>query len=146
MARQSAEAKLTVVAGQFGTRPEPPDDLTDRQKAVWRDISGSEAANFFSTAASRAMLADLCRHRETMEVVTNAVNEFRVGWLSEDGGPERLDRLTKIRDRECKAATSLATKLRLTNQSRYTPKAAATASKHASEGPRPWEDAIRKQG
>ena len=40
----------------------------------------------------------------------------------------QYDKLLSMRDRETKAMGSLATKLRLTNQARYTPQAAATAS------------------
>ena len=43
-----------------------------------------------------------------------------------------------MRDKEAKRATSIATKLRLTQQSRYTPQAAATADRKVS-GARPWQ-------
>jgi hypothetical protein len=47
--------------------------------------------------------------------------------------------MIKLRDRESKALGDKATKLRLTNQSRYTPGAAATAAKNASEAKKPWQ-------
>jgi hypothetical protein len=40
--------------------------------------------------------------------------------------------LLKMRDMETRAATMLATKLRLTNQARYTPMAAASANNNAA--------------
>jgi hypothetical protein len=43
-----------------------------------------------------------------------------------------------LRDKESRRAAILATKLRLTMQSRYTPKASATAAARAT-GLRPWE-------
>lgn len=46
-----------------------------------------------------------------------------------------------MRDKEAKRVASLATKLRLTQQSRYTPQAAATADKGVN-GRRPWQTAI----
>jgi hypothetical protein len=44
-----------------------------------------------------------------------------------------------MRDTEAKRATSIATKLRLTQQSRYTPQAAATADRKAGSGAKPWQ-------
>jgi hypothetical protein len=52
---------------------------------------------------------------------------------------KQYERLLKMRDRETKAAADKATKLRLTNQSRYTQRAAATAAKHASAERKPWD-------
>jgi hypothetical protein len=40
---------------------------------------------------------------------------------------------------ESKALAALATRLRPTPQSRYGPRAAATAGSMTYEGPRPWE-------
>lgn len=45
-----------------------------------------------------------------------------------------LDKVLRLRDMESKRLSSLATKLRLTNQSRYTPMAAATAAKKGAGG------------
>jgi hypothetical protein len=45
-----------------------------------------------------------------------------------------------MRDRETKALADKATKLRLTNQSRYTPGAAGTAAKKAATAEaKPWQ-------
>jgi len=44
-----------------------------------------------------------------------------------------------MRDLENRAAALAATKLRITNQSHYTPMAAATASRNASRSVKPWE-------
>ena len=49
------------------------------------------------------------------------------------------DKLLKMRDRETKAIGDKATKLRLTNQSRYTPQAAATAVKNEIGARKPWQ-------
>ena len=45
-----------------------------------------------------------------------------------------------MRDLETKAAADKATKLRLTNQSRYTPQGAANTSKHGVKGFVPWDN------
>jgi hypothetical protein len=44
-----------------------------------------------------------------------------------------------MRDRETKAIADKATKLRLTNQSRYTPDRASTAAKNNLKADKPWQ-------
>jgi hypothetical protein len=55
---RKASAELAVVRGSFGERPEPPDDLTSEQFAIWRETVASEAPSFFNTAALRSLLKD----------------------------------------------------------------------------------------
>jgi hypothetical protein len=59
--------------------------------------------------------------------------------LDEDSDADLGD-LLAWRDRESRRLANLATKLRLTQQSRYTPQSAATADKKA-KGARPWQAA-----
>jgi hypothetical protein len=133
-------AELTVVRGAFGTgRPPPPEDLTDRQAAIWREVVETEPAEFFATAVTRALLADYCRHRDSSEQLSAGVSAFKPEWLKEEDGPGRLNTLLIMRDREVRATTTLATKLRLTNQSRYQTQPAARAAARAATGTRPWE-------
>lgn len=139
MARQSADAKLVVLQGGLARRPEPPKDLNAAQAAIWRETAGSEAVTFFNTAALQSMLADYCRHTVTAAEVSTQIDAFNIESLRDDENAKIFDRLTKIRDRETKAAADKATKLRLTNQSRYTPQAAATASKNQGPQARPWD-------
>lgn len=137
--RKSAAAEAVVITGAFGLRPEPPEDLTDRQAGIWRETVSSEPADFFNTAALRALLMDYCRHRESAENVSKIINSFQPEWLKSQDGSKRYQALLRMRDMETRAAAQIATKLRLTNQSRYTPQAAATAARNVGRGPRPWE-------
>jgi hypothetical protein len=137
MPRKSAAA-LSVVAGTIDGRPPPPSDLTEFQRDVWQRTVASEATTFFRTAALQALLKEYCRHVEAADVLAKQIDGYRPEWLQEDGGLERYGELLKLRDRETKALADKATKLRLTNQSRYTPQAASTASKAAAPR-KPWE-------
>ena len=138
--RKSAAAQAAVViAGGFGTRPEPPTDLTERQAEIWREIVSSEDPNFFNTGALRGMLSEYCRHREASEGISKIINSFDPQWLKANEGAKRYKDLLKMRDLETRGATSLATKLRLTNQSRYNAQSGATAARNAAKGPKPWE-------
>ena len=135
----SAEARVRVIDGGLNKRPDPTDDLTERQAEIWRETVSSEPADWFGTAALRSMLADYCRHREASENVSKVLNLFQSDWLKNAEGAKRYKELLKMREAETRAAASLAGKLRLTNQSRYTPQAAGTAARNAAKGLKPWE-------
>jgi len=133
---------LNVIDGGFAGAPKRPDpfaDMNKRQKAIWRDIVSSEPVDFFSTHAVRAMLRDLCSHREAIEGLNAIIETFKPAWIRAAEGAKRYRELLRMRQDETRAASLLATRLRLTNQSRYTPQAAATASRNTSKV-RPWEE------
>lgn len=130
---------MEVVVGNFGKRPEPPKDMSDEEAAIWRETVGSEAVDFFNTAALRSLLSDYCRHRASADKVSEIINVFEADWLKNAEGAKRYHGLLKMRDLETRAAADKATKLRLTNQSRYTPQAASTAARNTAKGPKPWE-------
>lgn len=130
---------LTVIPGGFGTgRPPPPVELSDRQAQIWRDVVETEAAELFATAATKNLLVDYCRHRETGESYSVLIESFDRDWIKTEDGLNRFRALCRGRDVETRAAVTLAMKLRLTNQSRYVKDAAAVASRKAA-GVRPWE-------
>jgi hypothetical protein len=137
MGRKSAAA-LSVVVANIDGRPRAPDDLTEFQQQVWERTVANEAAEVFKTAALQQLLREYCRHVETADRLSKQV-DMAVGEGSNHSLQE-LDTLLRMRDRETKALADKATKLRLTNQARYTPQAAATAAKKASER-KPWQAA-----
>lgn len=136
---KSAAELALVSTTTFGERPKPPDDLTERQAEIWRETVDSEPVKLFCTAVLQGMLADYCRHREAAELVSGVISTFKADWLKSAEGAKRYKELLQMRDLETRAAVGIATKLRLTNQSRYTPQAAATAAKNAVIGSKPWE-------
>lgn len=139
MARQSVAAQLTPIIGTLGQRPSPPEDLTPAQAKVWRATVASEAADFFRTDALRELLSDYCRHKVSGADLSAQVSLYDANCAMTPDVVKALDKLLKMRERETKAAADKATKLRLTNQSRYTPQAASTAAKNASTQKKPWE-------
>jgi hypothetical protein len=140
MPRKSA-ASLSVVAGTIDGRPSPPADLTKFQTEVWRRVVASEAASFFATAALQGLLKEYCRHVEAADTLAKLIDGTSPATLGSADVMSHYGELLKLRDRETRALADKATKLRLTNQSRYTPQAAGTASRHASTGRKPWEQA-----
>lgn len=137
--KSEAALEANVIQGAFGQRPEPPEDMTDAEADIWRETTASEATDFFNTAALRGLLKDYCRHRAAADKITEVINLFQADWLKNGEGAKRYSSLLKMRDMEARGAADKATKLRLTNQARYTPQAASTASRGAAKGPRPWE-------
>lgn len=140
--RKSA-ASLSVIAGTLDRRPEAPADLTALEAEVWDRTVAHEAADVFGTAAVQQMLKEYCRHVVAGERLSLVIDGHMAKVGNEAEGEDSialrdLDRLLKMRDRETKAVADIATKLRLTNQARYTPKAAATASKNAGAD-KPWQ-------
>jgi hypothetical protein len=136
--RKSAAELAVVVQGEFGRRPEPPDYLTEAQAGIWRETTASEPIDFFATAALRGLLADYCRHRQSVNDVSAIIESFKPEWLKNADGVKRYEALVRIREKETHAAMSMARSLRLTNQSRYLPRGAARAGLNAS-GPKPWD-------
>ena len=98
-----------------------------------------EATDVFKTAALQQLLKDYCRHVVTADFLSREIDGVPAKCLAELGELGRLNRLLSMRDRETKATADKATKLRLTNQSRYTPRAASTAAQLAGL-PCPWDD------
>jgi len=137
--RKSAES-LAVVTVLDPGKPPPPDEMPEAEAVVWRAVVATEDRAHFRTRALQLLLTDFCRHVVTAERLTALADAFEDEWLKADGGLERLERILKMRDREARGAADKATKLRLTNQARYTPHAAAAAASNAPLGPPPWDD------
>jgi hypothetical protein len=135
-----AQRTAVVIEGGFGTkRIEPPDELSPDEKEIWRETATSEPDGWFDTAAKKAMLKDYCRHRGEAERISVIIYSFQAEWLKTAEGCHRYRELTKVRDAECRAAGDKATKLRMTNQSRYTPQGAAGAARRHVKERLPWE-------
>jgi hypothetical protein len=133
---------LNVIDGGFSgapKRPDPPVELNARQKQIWNEIVKTEPVDFFASQATMDLLKDLVCHRETIEGLNKVINSFKPEWLKNGEGMTRYAQYLKARGNETRHASLIATRLRLTNQSRYTPQAAATASRNSAKV-RPWEE------
>lgn len=134
--RKSAAA-LSIVAGSIDGRPPAPSDLTEGQREIWDRTVANEAADVFKTAALQQLLKEYCRHVETAARLSVQVD--RATGEGSNMPMDELEKLLRCRDRETKALADKATKLRLTNQSRYTPGAAGTAAKNGASARKPWQ-------
>jgi hypothetical protein len=115
-------------------RPDAPYDLTDEQSEEWWAVVNRMPADWFPRE-THALLAQYCRHvvtaRRVAQLIADAENPKAKGaGLDVDA----YDKLLKLQEREGRAMSSLATRMRLTQQTTYDPK-----RKKPIEAKRPWE-------
>lgn len=134
-------SETAVVQPDFGTkRPDPPRELTPRARDIWKETCAAEPAGFFTPGAVLNMLADYCAHREVAEKLGDMINAFEDDWMATREGLARYHSLLKMRELETRGAAHLATKLRLTNQSRFRPEKPDRLPGQGKNGPMPWEN------
>lgn len=114
-------------------RPEPPRDLPAEAAAEWRQIVDSLPADWFS-GAQTPLLAQYCRHVAAARRVAQLIKKE----LADAGGPylSTLDKLLRMQERESRAISSLATRMRLTQQSTFSHR---KRKPHQSQS-KPWDD------
>lgn len=128
-----------VIQGGFDRRAEPPEHLTERQKELWRGVAASESVDWFRTEANRQLLELYVASMDSARTVQSFIDAFPVAMLATKAGADQYRQLVKLRQSEQSTAYMLATKLRLTNQSRYDRNRAATIGKQQSTEAKPWE-------
>jgi hypothetical protein len=136
--RKSALTSLqspTQVAAQ--ERVVAPAHLTDAEREVWNQVVADQPATTF-TDTHIPMLEMYCRHVVQGRILADEILNFDRSWLADDDGLKRYDRLLGMAERETRAASSLATRMRLTRQALHN-ETAANAVKHHIKSRKPWE-------
>jgi phage terminase small subunit len=136
--RKSAAELATVGPGglALARRPEPPAHLGDDAAAIWRAITNSLPANWFS-AGTLPLLEALCGLTVSQRCTLRALQVAERG--GDDFDRESWEKLQKQLGEVSGRIATLATRLRLTPQSRYGARAADTAARTSGDGPKPWE-------
>ena len=146
--RKSAASLIGVMMPVPMQRPEPPDgeSLDDEATREWWAVVNRLPADHFPRE-THALLAAFCRHvvaardlAGTLRALDDALH------CAIEDGRDRLsvlleatkcrDRLLRMRDRETRAASSLATRLRITLQAARSP---ALRPPAVSPHPKPWD-------
>jgi chaperone required for assembly of F1-ATPase len=112
-------------------RPDAPYDLTDEQSEEWWAVVNRLPADWFPRE-THGVLAQYCRHVVAARRVAQLVNAEEKAGATLDLG--RYDVLLKMQEREGRALSSLATRLRITQQATMSEKA-----KKPTQVARPWE-------
>lgn len=111
-------------------RPEPPPDLTDEQAIEWRAVVNRLPADWFPRE-THGMLAAYCRHVVTARRVSDLVTTIEA---EADFVIAEYDLALRMQEREGRAISSLATRMRMSQHSSYDKK-----TKKPAAGKRPWD-------
>lgn len=112
-------------------RPDAPYDLTDEEATEWRAVVDRLPADWFPRE-TWPLLGQYCRH---------VVNARRIAQLIQQSLKQKkldvgdYDKLLVMQEREGRAMSSLATRMRITQQSTYDPR-----RRKGSQVAKPWEE------
>ena len=130
--KQSAAALTTVKSGVVSSikRSVPANDLTDEQAFEWRAIVSRMPADWFPRE-THGLLAQYCRHVVASRRVAQLITSLEAG---DEISIMEYDQLLKMQEREGRAMSSLATRMRISQQAQYNHKKDPGTSKIP-----PWE-------
>lgn len=145
--RQSSASLSVISGGAVVTvrRPDPPDELNEEQADEWRAVVGRLPADWFPRE-TQGMLAQYCRHVVAARRVAQMITALEAGVAAESEEPEAdrlaiilsaaktMDRLLKMQEREGRALSSLATRMRISQQATYDKQ-----KKKPLQGRKPWD-------
>ncbi len=127
----AAVGKLETVV-----RPDAPYDLTDEQVDEWRAIVARMPADWFPRE-THGMLSQYCRHVVAARRVAQLINQLEKAEIPPGGAfdVETYNQLLIMQEREGRALSSLATRMRLSQQTTYD----KSKKKPGAGAGKPWE-------
>lgn len=131
MARKSS-AGLSVASIGTLSRIKPPESLSDAEKALWSAVTATKPPEWFR-ADSAPLLTEYVRAVAMCDQL-----DLQVKAAIETGEPKVIKDFLDMRDKESRRVTTLATKMRLTQQARYVPDKAAVHDRKAATH-KPWQ-------
>ena len=134
MPRQSA-ASLAILPVSAVQRPEAPDCLDTDEAALWDRVVNSKPPEWFGKD-SLPILTEYVRAC----VMADRLDVWVKAAIAADDKQE-TDVCLRRRDRESRRAADFATKMRLTQQSRYAAKTAERANNRVQDAEKPWKAA-----
>lgn len=117
-----------------------PLHMSDAEQAVWVDVVNDQPASAFSPTHG-PLLEMYCRHVVLSRVLADEILNFDRSWLADDDGLKRYDRLLAMHERESRAASSAATRLRITRQA-IDQQTVARSLVNAPKARKPWEISV----
>lgn len=138
MPRKSAAAlAVASVAGPLEVkRLAAPIHISDAERAIWLEVVNDQPADAF-TPTHAPLLELYCRHIVQARILADELANFDRAWMADDEGLKRYDRLLAMAEREGRAASSLATRLRITRQAIDQQTVARAQLKNVKK--KPWE-------
>lgn len=139
MPRESASSLQVAPPPALRNLPEPPAGLTELQSSLWHQIVATKTADWWDNS-NLPMLRALVVHESAAQVIDQQINSFPADQLYTDEGLARYEKLSKVRGVHTGYITSLMTKMRLSQQSRYGARQSDTAARKSPSG-RTWQPA-----
>lgn len=115
-----------------------PIHMSDAEREVWAQVVNDQPASAFTPTHS-PLLEQYCRHIVQARILADEIINFDRAWLADDDGLKRYDRLLAMQEREGRAASSLATRLRITRQATDHPTTVGRANARQAKARKPWE-------
>ena len=122
----------------YVNRLAPAAHISEAERSVWLELVNDQPAEAF-TATHSPLLELYCRHVVQARVIADELANFDRAWMADDEGLKRYDRLLAMAERESRAASSFATRLRITRQAIDQQTVARTLKGPASRQKKPWE-------
>ena len=143
--RKSSKELSTISAGglEIHRRPDPPDKMGEDAEAIWRAVVNSLPADWF-TPGTLPLLEAFCGLTVSQRFTLRALQ--RIEREANDFRRDEWERILKQLGEISGRIATLATRLRLTPQSRYGARSADTAARSVGDGPKPWEWSGRDDG
>ena len=120
MAKKSQTVKSLEAAGLstdfLQDRPNPMPDMTQEQGEEWQAIVNRMADDWFPRE-SHQLLAQYCRHECEAKFIAGILRAHKLDPDKTNAWLEQYGDLLKLQEREGRAMSSLATRLRITQQS-----------------------------
>lgn len=114
-------------------RPDAPYNLCDQEAEIWRAIVEDLPADWFPRH-THDLLGQYCRHAMNAERIAQLIHQVLYA-KDQALDVNEYDQLLKIQEREGRAMSSIATRLRITPQATRL----ASSQKATQKGKRPWE-------
>lgn len=141
--KSAASMQVAGIASSIGQvqRLQAPLHTSEAEQSVWREVVNDQPAGAF-TATHAPLLELYCRHIVHARILADELANFDRAWMADDDGLKRYDKLLGMSERESRAASSLATRLRITRQAVEHPMTVGRATASQNKGRKPWELAI----
>lgn len=136
MSRESAASLSIANVASLPERPAAPDFLSEPESCVWQETVATKPAEWFQRD-SHPMLAQYCKAVVLHRSLSEKLDRIDIA----EAEPKDLEKLVSMVCKVSSLSAALATKMRLSQQSRYTPDKAATANRKNGGPVKPWETA-----
>jgi hypothetical protein len=120
-----------------------PSALTAEERKIWRETVDAKPADWFGIEQA-PLLESYCRHVCEARMLGKAIAQVQGGSIANSSDEDllRLDRLCRMRDREVRAVSALATRMRLTQQSVIDKRVAGTHGEAFNSKTTPWQQRV----